>query len=319
MNNIVYLALDSEAVCRETEVSIHSLLHVLQSRTEPYRIIVYTNMTSCVTELRSTPGIELIIIRLDGERLISWRGPDNYVYRAKILALSDFMETYGEAAIFVDSDTFFKSDPSPLFLRLNSGVFLMNYEENRLDEMVRSKDGKTGGVHRFFHDIYRRRRLDAPCGSYKIAEDMTLWNSGIIGLPFSEKNLLREALSLSDRVYAQYRLRTAEQFALAYILQSNGTVERGDAIVFHYWFLKEARYLLERFLGLPVEISAKHIGTPLAEEIQNLPLPEYEQLPEYTAELSQKRWGTRFSSILSVISPESKTGKLLRGKPGIST
>jgi len=83
--------------------------------------------------------------------------------------------------------------------------------------------------------------------AYKTNPDMDMRNSGIICINYSDIHLLKEALTLCDYIYSNYNLRESEQVALSLVFQNSKTVKSAEDVVFHYWFIKEARYILENY------------------------------------------------------------------------
>ena len=312
--NIIYLALNKEQYAKEAIVSIKSLFHTQKDIT-PYQIFIYTNLKSSFTTFLNQESSANIHLReISDAKVKEWSGEDQYVYRAKISTLIDFIETDQESAILVDTDTFYTSDISPLFSKLKNKVFIMDYRENHIDEVVQSRkgDNKNRYAHRFFHDIYKAKKLSIGKEEYPILSDMTLWNSGVVGITHQDIDILYKALAISDYVYHHYRLQTAEQFAFTCAFQYYGQIENGDDAIFHYWFLKEARYLIESAYGILSEVEKKHLGTPIVEEIFRMKDINFNNLPARIVELTRKKWNLKFSSLLSVFLAPSNTGTLLK-------
>lgn len=316
MKNLVYLVLNNEQVAKEAIASIHSFFQVMEKSLDQYRIVIYTNIPEKFdAPCRKNFKNQVIIKEIDENMMVQWSGMPKYIYRGKILVLINFLETYGEPAIFIDTDTFFMSDPTPLFRKVENKRFLMNYVECSLKELISANGakGKKNKPHEFFRLIYHEKKLTVKGRHYDILEEMPQWNSGVIGAHPIFVNCLYEALALSDYVWETHRLRTAEQFALGFIFQLYGTIESADEVVFHYWFTKEARYLVENALGVQSVYEKKYVGTEILQTIEQLTQPgSQDDLIKNILHLSRKHWKQNFSSLFNVISAESYMGKRLR-------
>ena len=133
MNNIVYLAIKSEHVYKEVEMSIKSLFYVLRDSkcAEQYHIVVYTdNLTFFNRRFAFNKSVQI-----DYRDISEWEF-DN-VYLRKIDVIEDFAKQYGQDFIFLDSDTYFMSSPESLFKTLvTNGTVLMYLKENTLNEKI---------------------------------------------------------------------------------------------------------------------------------------------------------------------------------------
>ena len=98
MKNLVYLALDSERFVKETLTSVYSFARLKDDETEQYRIVIYTNMPEAFTDAaRLMPSV--VIKEVDDELRQRWLGCNKYIYRSKMCALLDCVETFFEPSM----------------------------------------------------------------------------------------------------------------------------------------------------------------------------------------------------------------------------
>lgn len=314
MRNIIYLVMDNQQYVKECIASINSFLRMLNQEQEQVRIVIYTNMAKQFVCFNGDPII--LVKEIDDETKTIWLGSHRYIYRLKIRALIDFVETYHETAILIDTDTFFIADAGLLFKKIESKkVALMDYIENRLKDIINPQQGscKRKNISKFFYEIYYRGKIAAGRNEYLFAEDMQLWNSGIVGVHHSHLEYLYEALELNDYMLDHYQLRTTEQVALSCVLQYRCGIESSDDAVFHYWFMKEARYLVEAALGLPVDYEAKHLSSPVIEMMDHLSrIVDYESLADHITQLVKTTKRQKLQGLFDIIPPECYFGKRLR-------
>ena len=60
--------------------------------------------------------------------------------------------------------------------------------------------------------------------------------------------MLNRIEGFATAIYADYQFRTAEQFALSYLLGIEYEIVSADRLIFHYWFFKPALQLLQTYL-----------------------------------------------------------------------
>jgi hypothetical protein len=247
---LVYLAYGPPRFGRVAAFSALTFLYVARQLDIPWRLAVYTDRPDVFEEAgidadvhRVAPGTlhvpkSYIESRIEGG--VVRTGADEYPYRGKIEAMQHAAETYAGALLFIDSDTYFTDVPSGLFRALGEGQPIMHTPEyplgslrgEGLDALLDAAEFENGilrGVERW--------------------SDVTLWNSGVIGLPASAKHLIADALAACDEIYAATRSRVTEQLAWTVVLSQAAELLPADAVVSHYWHAKEEMmYRIVEFL-----------------------------------------------------------------------
>jgi hypothetical protein len=69
----------------------------------------------------------------------------------------------------------------------------------------------------------------------KIPLTTRMWNAGVIGLSWGDNKLLEQINDLSDQIYGNKKVFTAEQFSFSYFLQNKTELISSGDIIFHYW------------------------------------------------------------------------------------
>ena len=178
----------------------------------------------------------------------TWSGTDGYNHRAKLSALSYLTEKYSGRVVLVDTDTYFVADPARLLQRIGPGHAVMHAAEGAVgddDSGLAPRMGSTpialpGG------------------GEFCPTPQATLWNSGIVGLHDTDRDVLTDASVLLDELYRRTGAFSVEQFAIGQALARACSVTAVDDVVVHYWGVR--RDFLHARLH---SFEAKHGDSPL--------------------------------------------------------
>jgi len=311
--NIVFVAMNNEHFIYEMFVSIHSLLQVSPKVFEQYRVIVYTNRLDLLSK-NDLYSEYIHVIEVTEDMMISWIGENHYIYNIKIGALIDCINRYRAPTILIDTDTFFLKDIETVFeaLETNNGI-IMNYLENRAEQTIRYEMKHKSNMAMFMLKHVAKGYIEWQLKRYTLNEQTEFWNSGVIGVRPEHMHYLVEALALSSHILETYRIRTAEQMALSIIFQHYSDISSSDDTVFHYWFLKEARYLLEANYGITSVYAKKHINSTLVTDMLELKQSIGDiNLPKTIFVLTKKNYIQKFSNLYKVMDSNSEMGKLLR-------
>lgn len=287
MYNIIYLAMNNVHFVKECAASICSMHYKLNQETAQYHITIYTNLVNEFSKYKLHELFSIEYVMVTDEMRRNWLGDSVYIYKLKIYVLLDFLQKRNESVIFLDCDTFLLGDMSELFdlLSRSKDTALMNYTEKTFPQL---RDEKMhSNFHRLqekmYYDFCQMSTLIIDNNSYEIKEDFGFWNSGVIGLNPEMKDRLADALILNDYILDNYKNITSEQIALSIALSQSCQILATDHIVYHYWFMKEVRYLVETALNMPVEFEKKHAYTAVADMLRKDTKITYEMLEEKTA------------------------------------
>jgi hypothetical protein len=222
-------------------------------------IVLYTDRPSLYADLPVT------IRPITPTELADWAGPHGYTHRRKMAVIDDALTALGSPVAFIDSDTWFRRPAARLFDRIGPGRSVLHLREGTLDQ-GREPDRALAA------------RLDGRTYTQLDGRDLTLtrsipmWNSGVVGIHPADGHLVREAIHLTDQIWAEHReLPTIEQLALSLFLEADTEVSAASDVVYHYWhdivrapFHDRLPALLDETAGLPLDerLSVLHRARP---------------------------------------------------------
>jgi hypothetical protein len=225
---LVYLAHGREDILNQAIFSLVSLFSKLKE-TSPLKIVIVTDRKKYFEDYL-TGRVE--IIEVSADQIKKWRGANDFVHRVKIEAVRAVASTHAGPIFFVDSDTFFREDPTALFSQVNDQVSLMHVAETVLKE---GRDPLTKKLAQF----YKKNKFEVAGQAVHITPEITMWNSGLFGISENNKKLFDLVLELTDKIHAVYPKHINEQLAFSYYLQTRTRVLPADRVVGHYWPQKE--------------------------------------------------------------------------------
>lgn len=227
---ILYHAYGSIALHHQVMFSLLTLHYFLEGLYNNIQVVVYTDKPEYYSQFEGQMpiGFEL----LTPELLAAYKGQDQFVHRVKVCIIKDCFEKYNKNILYLDSDTYFTEDPLPLLNCIDDTTSIMNsndYDLNNADELYENLDWLL--IRRAIRDYEYKVE-----GRYtKIPLDTRMWNAGVIGLSCKNKNLVDKVLDLTDQIYKNKKVFTAEQFAFSFYLQNHTKMLTSGNVIFHYW------------------------------------------------------------------------------------
>ena len=257
MKYILYLVFRKKNIALEAISSIKSFFYITSTeQRQLYRIVIYTDLVDMFKN--AFPDNKLLIIEELTEQIVKkWLDGTTFIYRLKNCMLQNFFKKYSSKAIYFDTDTFFMKDIGSLFDKIDHNKFIMHNAENTLKDKLDYMKTFTYNPYEiplFYNHLRESNIISYKDHRYELPYTMQIWNSGVIGMSPSNLNLLEEALTLSSIIYDQFENILGEQYALAYFFQKHGNITACDDIIFHYWFLKYTKYLIEYILDKDFDI-----------------------------------------------------------------
>ena len=227
---ILYHAYGHKALYQQVLFSLLTLHYHINSEYEGLKVVIYTDNLQYFKSFSGDPVFSFEL--LTKEKITNFKGPDNFVHRVKIMVIKDCFEKYKANILYLDSDTYFLSNPSPLFSGINAATSIMNsndYDLNNADELYENEDWLS--IRRAVRDFHYR--ID---GSFiKIPLTTRMWNACVIGLSYENRKLVDAVLDLTDQIYANRPVFTAEQFSFSYFLQKKTNLISSGNVLLHYW------------------------------------------------------------------------------------
>ena len=227
---ILYHVYGSVDLYNQVRFSILSLYHHLKGNFEGLKVVIYTDNQGYFESYKES--IPLHIEKLSIDDIAAYKGKDNFVHRVKICVIRDCFTKYGSNIFYLDSDTYFTKCPRALFNEINATKSIMNTDDYNLieaDDLFENNDWLL--IRRAIRNYEYRINNEL----VKIPLTTRMWNAGIIGISVENKHLLDRILDLSDQIYSNKRVFTAEQFAFSYYLQTSTQLNSTGDIIFHYW------------------------------------------------------------------------------------
>ncbi|GAC1379616.1 MAG: hypothetical protein NVSMB45_01930 [Ginsengibacter sp.] len=178
------------------------------------------------------------IEKLDSEKIKNWRGDINFVHRAKIKMLIDFMNKNEGNILYCDTDTYFKKSPKMLFAEIGNGKIFMHQKEGEIDK-------SRFPVFKKWEAFLVGNNLLSDSSKSSVNK-LPMWNAGVIGMSSNHKHVLPQVLDLTDKIYPLFPKHIAEQFSFSYVLSQHFTIYPSEEYIFHYWYLKEFSGYLEK-------------------------------------------------------------------------
>jgi hypothetical protein len=232
--------------------SLMLLLSLAAHAPEPYEIVVATDRPECYVWFGTRVEIEY----LDAARLDAWRGPQPFSMRQKLELIRATAAPFDGPVVLLDADVLARKPLGAFVAALHAGHLFMHKHE-----YVLSQSRRRGN-----------RRLWASLRGHQFQDDDSMWNSGVLAVPSSDRRLLDDALALYDRLGAAgVRHFATEQLVEGAVLGRTGRLKPAEEWFVHYWGNKPgydaeiARRLADAFIeGLSVkEAAARYRDNPI--------------------------------------------------------
>ncbi len=231
-NIVIYQAYGLDSILEQTLFSVISLLKHQSELKCVQKIVIYTDRQEYFKSyLGDHPQMQYEPI--NPERLTEWRGQIQFVHRVKIEMLRDAAKKFPEFNLFyLDGDTYFTKNPTPLMAQIDKHHSLMHEAENVVNQ---GKDPLSKKVARFLAKF----EFNIEGKNIKIPPSMTMWNAGVLGFSPAFFSALKNVLDLTDQSYSKYKKHVMEQMAFSYFLASSSRILGAGDFVYHYWRQKD--------------------------------------------------------------------------------
>lgn len=282
---IVYQGYGQIDILNELIYSIYTLIKQYDYQQPPQKIIVYTDNIQYLKEF--LPDY-IEFKEIDRPQILKWSGPNRFLHRVKVEILKDVFKNYECSILYVDTDTTFLSQPNELFARIDSGNFIMHRNEGVI----------AGGANITFKKLKKILSDKNLQSKVKIPIQTTMYNAGVLGIPYSFKDLLDDVLEKTDILYDHTGIHCMEQLSFSYILNKHSIREifEAEPYIFHYWNFKEYRAVLDNFFRFYSEKPYQFILTKIniidPKELIK-PKMQYEGLsffPKAIQKLKKNKW-----------------------------
>lgn len=189
------------------------------------------------------------LIYCSEEQLTEWRGEHDFFWRVKIRAIQTVAEKTEGHLIYLDSDIICKENLSELIRGLDSGQCYMH----KLEYPIGSTRSTTG------RRMWRIGGGQTYAG-YEMGPDTSMWNAGVIGIPFNQLAKLNDVLACCDAMCeSSMPNKLLEQYSFSLVLGSLGRLTSAERWFVHYWgnksaWLTEIQRVLARILLMKISL-----------------------------------------------------------------
>lgn len=172
---------------------------------------------------------------LDAATIKHWRGEIDFLHRIKIAVIEKAFLSENSDLLYIDSDTCFVKDPSPMMHQLDDDHVFMHTYEYRYKEMASFPLPAGAPAHRFYDFVDGRFFTLTDGTRFQISPDQVSWNAGVIALKYKHNRCLPDVYHLTDQLFPASEHHGCEQFAFGIILEKIAKVDSAEEYVFHYW------------------------------------------------------------------------------------
>ena len=198
------------------------------------RVLLFTDSPSFFMPFFGDQPIEYILLTSDKIRVM--RGEIDFLHRMKIALLEEAFDLTDQNLLYIDSDTFFINDPTPLCEVVSEKNSFMHLREYRFDSLKHLKlpAGKP------FHDFLELIEHTLFYGKDNVPISVTpyhySWNAGAMLLHRAHRLLLGEVYRLTDQFFPRTQNHASEQYAFSIVLQNTTAIASCDSVIYHYWY-----------------------------------------------------------------------------------
>ncbi len=213
---------------KQAVLSLVSLLLLYGKKPPVFDIIVFTDMPERFEWLKTQLPLNVRLLTRD--QIPELSGPHGFVLRAKIALMAKIHSETKRNLLFIDTDTILRGRLEKIFFRMEAGNCFLHKREWPL------RKGRKLNPELCPQDL----AFTLESGNkIQITGKTQMWNSGVVGIPESRGDLLRDALDFCDQYYKIYPGWHVEQFSLSIILQKTGRLLGCRQKIFHYWHSKK--------------------------------------------------------------------------------
>lgn len=261
MDNLVIQSFGRESEYRRAVLTILSYYAYSSQYLAETNVLLFTDRPEFFEAY--VKGLPVQCFLLTPEKIKEMRGEDDFLHRIKIAVIEKAFALTNGNILYLDSDTFFIADPTPLAQQLAERKMFMHLLEYPFIEEV---EDKTPTYKSFYKLINSREFILTNGQSIKVMPQHCSWNAGVMFFHPSHAALIPDVYALTDQFYSGSQSHASEQYAFSVVMQENAELGSCDDVVYHYWY-RIKKQIIDSFLGerLKSEWAAKPLSNKLAE------------------------------------------------------
>jgi hypothetical protein len=244
MKNILLFSYGNQVEYRRAIYTALSFLAWTGGTKQDARLVICTDEPAFFEKYLS--GFSIHYMLLTAKRLKEMLGGADYIHRRKICVLQDVYRTFPEDDIFyLDSDTFFTTDPSALLDQVQPETCIMQVREYALErgpkiyrDLMSFRFANAEQYPTAFLSFIEHNEIVVAGRTLKFSKEQYVWNAGVLGIHNSLLPLLNDILSFNDQIYPETKWFISEQLAFCLILQGFSEVKPAGTVINHYFQCK---------------------------------------------------------------------------------
>ncbi|MDI9320103.1 MAG: hypothetical protein QM530_06450 [Phycisphaerales bacterium] len=179
--------------------------------------------------------LPISFVLLSPEKIKQMRGKIDFLHRMKIALIEEAFQTYNTNILYLDSDTFFVTNPSALMSQLSPQNSFMHLWEYQF-ESLRKWPLPAGATFQAFMKLIESKVFRVDNAEMKIEATMSSWNAGVMMLHQSHQVLIPAVYQLTEQFYPDTQNHASEQYAFSIMLQTKTKLQACDTVIYHYWY-----------------------------------------------------------------------------------
>lgn len=243
------------------KLSILSFFAQIDGHERP-TVIVLSERPDFFASWQQQTDLELINLTLS-DKLFHIATQDNYYYRLKTLGLAHIMELLikhhladnHSKFLFFDSDTYFLTNPMPLYDKIDDKHVVMYKKESAIFTHKKYRNYLYGEANKAGinglkgKDISHINPADGSPLIYRLQDHATMYSSLIMGVKSHAVIYLLQACNLMYPIRALTNARTVEQFCFAEIFKQHYTIIEGKEFVRHFSRRRQKAYVESQMMS----------------------------------------------------------------------
>ncbi len=214
------------------------------ANTKSFRVVIYTDNIPYFKPYLS--GFEITYVYISIAEIHEINNKSGLLYRSKIAVIDKTFKLFPEDSLcYIDTDTFFISNPENLANAIVEGKSIMHLREYTLEDAVdiyRWMNTSSLDAQEFPRSFIRyieSRNFIIGVKEEKFTRQHYIWNAGVLGLTKEMAPYIKDVFTLSDDFYEKTKWRVSEQMAFTLVLGAVTQLQESGEFINHYWHYKD--------------------------------------------------------------------------------